>query len=966
MDAVFLKLLELSITGSLFVFAVVLLRLIFRKAPKWVFCVLWGVVALRLILPFSIESSFSLVPEDLSEHMIASQMAQSYVGDVTYIHEGSQNYQAAVDAGRKPIYNGESAYVVTQTDSLEEPKTVKTAVLPVLSRVWVAGVMIMLGYTLVSYLALRRKVSTATLLQGNVKESEYIESPFVLGLLRPVIYLPYGLEDSDRENVIAHEMAHIRRKDHWWKPIGFLILSVYWFNPVMWLAYILLCRDIEGACDEKVIKKLDKDGIRAYSNALLNCSVHRRSIAACPLAFGEVGVKERIKRVMHYKKPAFWIVLLALIASAVAAVLLLTTPPEEVQQNESTESTQPTESMTDMAVILSLVDEIVYNPAMAASSNPYDYINAAFDKYAKILQYGETAKGYLLTALEESDDNGLREYIIAAVCAELTDFGLNKTGTPWGSGKEWLSLYQEHLARLEEPVGTPEDEKGSLIEVGSLLGVDSAWMRVVAVMDHPNRLDLHRYSYRFQYYDEKGQEWYLVEIQACLGYKIGDYDGDGVNELFYFTDTQDYPYYICDIVDGNLVEVCYTLVPDSVLDFDLLLDREGLYLYEERWAWFLKDPAAYVAEVAKRPEDRLYFICPSGIIPEKFDLALIENAYQKLTDWLSNPRTTYEKQIGYKIMTAMEYTYVPEIIPGQINYTMLFEKWGFTAMPSTEERNCYDQILACFEVDPVGFLRGMTQPAGATWCKDLFFVADKLAQVNCAYDRSAYEQVLNRLENIASTDEEKASVELLRESYEAWEVPKLDVNTLANRSGTELWNAFFYDPDETLRVLGSCKEEQLKYLGQKLWGPEQWEKKLLDKGYAAVNGVLAEKPAGTLKDVAYEFLVQLEWQGGYRDTYVTGIAFDYGRLFEKSRYADGALATMCFDQMFDVFEADPESFMKALSQGNWNTEIIAMQFAHRYQTDAEYLEILNSLLENPDTAESARAFIEASENLKKE
>ena len=272
MDAVFLKLIELSIIGSCFVLAVILLRLVFRNAPKWVFCLLWGMVALRLIVPVQIESKLSLVPDNVSEKQIVSQMAQSYVGDVSYIHEGSKNYQAAVDAGRKPIQSGGTTYVVTQKDSLDEPKTVKSAVLPVLSRVWIAGVIIMLSYTLISYLALRRKVSAATLFQGNIKESEYVDSPFVLGLLRPVIYLPYGLADSDRENVVAHERAHIQRKDHWWKPIGFLILSVYWFNPVMWLAYILLCRDIEGACDEKVIKKLDKDGIRDFTSFCLPLS----------------------------------------------------------------------------------------------------------------------------------------------------------------------------------------------------------------------------------------------------------------------------------------------------------------------------------------------------------------------------------------------------------------------------------------------------------------------------------------------------------------------------------------------------------------------------------------------------------------------------------------------------------------------------------------------------------------------
>lgn len=953
MDTVFIKLVALSISGSLFALAVVLLRLIFRKAPKWVFCLLWGVVALRLVLPFSIESGLSLIPEHVSDDQIASQMAQSYVGDVTYIQEGNEEYQAALDAGRKPIQSGDTHYVVTQKDSLEEPETFKTAVLPVLSHIWALGVAVMLGYTFISYAALRRKISTATLLYGNIKQSECVDSPFVLGLLRPVIYLPYGLADCDRENVIAHEAAHIQRKDHWWKPMGFLILSVYWFNPVIWLAYILLCRDIEGACDEKVIKKLDMDGIRAYSTALLNCSVHRRSIAACPLAFGEVGVKERIKRVMHYKKPAFWIILLALLASVVAAALLLTTPPEEVQQqNEPTEPTQMTVPVTDAEIILSLVDEIVYNPAMAASSNPYDYINAAFDKYAKILRYEDTAKECLLTALEKSPDNGLREYIMAACCAELTDFGQSKQQTPWGSGKEWLSLYQEHLALLNEPVGREEDTIGSMMAVGNLLGIDNAWMRIVAVEDHPYRPGVHRYSYRFQYYDEKGQEWYLVEIHSCMDYRLGDFDSDGVVELFYYTDTQEYPYYICDRDGENLVEQGYSIVPNEVLDYEMLLDAEEYYLYEERWAWFLKDPETYVKEVANRSEDRLYSITPSGMMPSETDRALIQSAYERLCAYLDGEVTTYEKRVVYKIMTTMEYSYTPEFISGQIDYVMLFEKWGFTSSESTEERNCYDQIVACFDADPMGFIRGMEERPEAPWPKDLVLVASRLAEVNCMYDREAYGQTLDRLGSAASTDAEKEAVQLLRWAYDEWKAPALDQQSLTNCSKEAFWRAFCYAPDQVLKTMENAN------IRKSVWGIRDYGgQKLLDKGYAAVNRALAGNPSQAMKDAAYPILLILEYYGGYEDTYVQGQWFHYQRLFEKSTYADGALATMCFSQMYDVFEANPEGFMKALAQGDWNIEIIALNFANQYQNDEEYAAKLNQLLEMDAIAECVQVFI---------
>lgn len=326
MQNVFLELVKLSLIGSLFAVAVMLVRLIFRKAPKWIFVLLWGVVALRLVLPFSVESDLSLVPDRLATGQIITNVSDHYVGDVNIIYESNVGYSNALEAGRQPIQGEEGNYVVTQKDSLEAPKTVGDTVFPVLSWIWLVGVILMFAYTAVSYLMLKRKMLEATVLRDNIWQCEQAESPFVLGIVRPRIYLPYAITETDMGNVIAHEQAHIRRKDHWWKPIGFLLLSIHWFNPVMWIAYILLCRDIEAACDEKVIRNMDKDEMRAYSTALLNCSVHRRRIAACPLAFGEMGVKERIKRVMNYKKPTFWIIIASIVLCVLVAVCFLTNP----------------------------------------------------------------------------------------------------------------------------------------------------------------------------------------------------------------------------------------------------------------------------------------------------------------------------------------------------------------------------------------------------------------------------------------------------------------------------------------------------------------------------------------------------------------------------------------------------------------------------------------------------------------
>lgn len=310
METLFLNLVNLSITASWLVLAVVVFRIVFKEAPKWLFCLLWGMVALRLIVPFSIESNLSLIPtaEPLPAEIIYTAQPQIHSGieivDRTVNPLLIQSMTPAPEASAKP----------TQIWSF------------LLAQVWLIGMAVMLLYTAATALLLKYRLQTATPLQKGIKQSEVVDSPFVLGILRPVIYLPYQLEPTDMHYVIAHEQAHIHRKDHWWKPIGFCILSVYWFNPVLWLAYILFCRDVEAACDEKVIRDMPLEGRQAYSTALLNLSIRRGRIAACPLAFGETGVKERIKSVMYYKKPAVWIVLSAVIVSAAIAVGFLTNP----------------------------------------------------------------------------------------------------------------------------------------------------------------------------------------------------------------------------------------------------------------------------------------------------------------------------------------------------------------------------------------------------------------------------------------------------------------------------------------------------------------------------------------------------------------------------------------------------------------------------------------------------------------
>ena len=313
MEALFLKLVNMSLTASCMVLVVLLLRLVFKRAPKWIFCLMWAMVAIRLICPFSIESDFSLMPS-----------GQPLPPDIIY------SSQPQIDSGVNIIDRVVNP-VLSATMSADESYSINPSQIWAfaLSRVWILGVCAMLLYAAGSYIMLKRRLATATVLRDNIKQSELIASPFLLGFFHPIIYLPYEMFNLDKQYVIAHEQAHIKRGDHWWKLIGFTLLAVYWFNPVLWLAYVLLCRDIESACDEKVIATMARDERRAYSMALLNCSVKHSHIGACPLAFGEVGVKERIKNVMDYKKPAFWLLVLAVTAIVIAAACLLTDPKEQ-------------------------------------------------------------------------------------------------------------------------------------------------------------------------------------------------------------------------------------------------------------------------------------------------------------------------------------------------------------------------------------------------------------------------------------------------------------------------------------------------------------------------------------------------------------------------------------------------------------------------------------------------------------
>ena len=323
MNALLIKLLNMSAAGSVLILAVVVLRALLKKAPRWIICAMWALVAIRLICPISISSpvsAFRATPSIVSES-----------GEVEVFRPagGSEKPLLAVDTVQieRPQASSETIREIPGTSYAVTQRS-RDAYLPPLVQAYLLGLTAMLLYAVISTLLLRRKVSVSLRQRGNIRVCDEVASPFILGIFRPVIYLPSSLSEEEKRFVLAHERAHLRRLDYIWKPLGFLVLSVHWFNPLCWLAYVLLCRDIELACDEKVIRELGRAERAAYSQTLLNCSAHR-ILAACPVAFGETDVKTRVKAVLNYKKPAFWIILAAVLGCIVLVVCFAANPMQE-------------------------------------------------------------------------------------------------------------------------------------------------------------------------------------------------------------------------------------------------------------------------------------------------------------------------------------------------------------------------------------------------------------------------------------------------------------------------------------------------------------------------------------------------------------------------------------------------------------------------------------------------------------
>ncbi|MGM9618237.1 MAG: M56 family metallopeptidase [Oscillospiraceae bacterium] len=401
----FVKLINTSISASWLILAVIVLRLLWKQIPKAVHCALWGLVAIRLICPFSITSSLSLIPN-----------AETIPENALCMEASAQSNHVAVGIAANPLLPG-SAHMEVDTTVGQLQAFDRYGTL-----IWAAGMVLILLYAMVSYLRLRKKVSASIRTKEDIWICDQVDSPFILGILRPRIYLPSSMEESQWSYVLAHEQAHLKRRDHWWKPLGFVLLAVYWFNPFIWTAYMLLCRDIEMACDEKVVRDMGLQEKKTYAETLLSYSATCRMISACPLAFGEIGVKERVKAVLHYKKPAFWVITFSVVICAVLAVCFLTNPAAESEN--SGEAVISSVNDTETSSVLRLGSDL------SGSVSQTENIGDLSTKITVNFQYEATDNGYSIVGIESAvaESNGQWVYVQREASVDFARIGYSEEG----------------------------------------------------------------------------------------------------------------------------------------------------------------------------------------------------------------------------------------------------------------------------------------------------------------------------------------------------------------------------------------------------------------------------------------------------------------------------------------------------------------------------------------------------------
>ena len=492
MKNLFLILLNISLSASVVALFVILLRAVFRKAPRGLICGLWLLVALRLLIPVFPESSFSLIPKQLGNGSIVREISGETVEkpDQKVVSQNSpyqEPFWTQYNASGKrtdplPEQPGQVSSAEKQPaaqNPVTEPGKTKVEILTVLSAVWLVGAGLMLLYTVFSYLHIWKRTRTAVWQGENVFLCDAAASPFLFGLFRPRIYLPFGMKEEARECVLAHEKAHIRRMDPLWKLLGFLLLALHWFNPILWLSFALFSRDIERACDERVIRNASLEYRKTYSATLLSVGASSRSLRACPLAFGGLSVMSRIRAVLNYRKPSFWLVCLLAVGMIVVSAGALTNPKgndgEQIPAESVPESTEehripsddanslpdereakttqtPSESLPQSDSPIITMSYIRYTPE-EAMANATHIINARYEKKEIYGWHGYQGYYYVFEpvsiikgTLEESDR---KKIIVVPIMETIDDNNIDKQD-PFEPGTLYLLCLEKHKGVYSE------------------------------------------------------------------------------------------------------------------------------------------------------------------------------------------------------------------------------------------------------------------------------------------------------------------------------------------------------------------------------------------------------------------------------------------------------------------------------------------------------------------------------------
>ena len=365
MGTLFIKVIEISVAASFLMLAVILLRIPLKKAPKWFMGVLWAIVALRLIFPFQFEASIGFIP-NIGDRLETFFYGNNESDSITYTYFTDHDYEMGTNEIVTHEYTPNASDIIEpDSEGIDYLPNEQIVIEPIqgqnsdltmqrrdffirLQMIWLFGILVILAYAVFSYISIRKKTRESIKLdnENNVFVCDEIDTPFILGVLKPVIYIPSGLDDETIRNVLAHEKAHIKRLDYIRKQFGFLILAVHWFNPLVWVSYALFCRDIELACDEKVISHMSLDEKKSYANSLLLCSTHKRLVLAYPLAFGEVGVGTRVKQIFNYRKPTFWLIVMLAIICAGLSTSFFTSASKEKDMIDASSGTDASIVMT--------------------------------------------------------------------------------------------------------------------------------------------------------------------------------------------------------------------------------------------------------------------------------------------------------------------------------------------------------------------------------------------------------------------------------------------------------------------------------------------------------------------------------------------------------------------------------------------------------------------------------------------